>query len=215
MSNRNQKTAADAGSSIVTIRAPNIQKAKFKIIGTAPLMTARFSKKAEIMATQAAGSVAKTKKERKAKDFEQDARDAAYRSPEGWYGFNAAALRNAMISGCRLVGFKMTMAKMSVFVDADGFDQTEFTPLVRVNGEWKTSVMHTRNATGVVDVRARPQWPPGWTAEPTIRWDADQFTATDIANLLMRVGMQVGIGEGRPDSRMSAGLGFGLFELAE
>lgn len=199
----------------VNIRAPKMETARFEIIGTAPLMTARFSKKAEIMATQAAGSVAKTKKERKAKDFDADARAAAYRTADGWYGFNAASMRNAMISACRLVGFKMTMAKMSVFVVADGFDEVESTPLVRVNGEWKTSVMHTRNATGVVDVRARPMWPPGWTAAPVIRWDADQFTATDIANLLMRVGMQVGIGEGRPDSKASAGLGYGLFDLAQ
>ena len=35
----------------------------------------------------------------------------------------------------------------------------------------------------------------------------------DIVNLISRVGMQVGIGEGRPDSKQSAGLGFGLFEI--
>jgi hypothetical protein len=34
-------------------------------------------------------------------------------------------------------------------------------------------------------------------------------------NLLARVGMQVGIGEGRPDSRESAGIGFGLFRIAD
>jgi len=31
--------------------------------------------------------------------------------------------------------------------------------------------------------------------------------------LLARVGMQVGIGEGRPDSKNSAGMGWGLFEV--
>lgn len=115
------------------------------------------------MATQAAGSVAKSKRERKAKDFEAEARGAAYRTAAGWYGFNAAALRNAMISACR---FKMTMAKMSVFVVADGFDEAESTPLVRVQGDWEVSTMHTRNATGVVDVRARPMWRPRPVAQP-------------------------------------------------
>jgi len=34
-----------------------------------------------------------------------------------------------------------------------------------------------------------------------------------VTNLLSRVGMQVGIGEGRPFSKNSAGMGWGTFEL--
>jgi hypothetical protein len=199
----------------VTIKAPNMQTAVFTIVGTAPLMTARFSKKAELMAKMAEGKSAGSKKNRQARDYTQEAEDAAYRSPDGWYGVNAASFRNAMISACRLVGFKMTLAKLSVFVEPEGFDERDSTPLVRIDApKYEVSTMHTRNATGVVDVRARPMWKPGWKAQLSIRWDADQFTVTDIANLLSRVGMQVGVGEGRPDSKSSAGLGFGLFELA-
>jgi hypothetical protein len=46
-----------------------------------------------------------------------------------------------------------------------------------------------------------------------VSFDADQFALGDIGNLLVRVGMQVGIGEGRPDSKKSAGMGWGLFEV--
>ena len=46
-----------------------------------------------------------------------------------------------------------------------------------------------------------------------IRYDADMFAQEDIYNLMMRVGQQVGIGEGRPDSKNSAGMGWGLFDL--
>jgi hypothetical protein len=53
-----------------------------------------------------------------------------------------------------------------------------------------------------------------WKASLTIRYDADQFTVEDVTNLVMRVGMQVGIGEGRPDSRNSAGMGWGTFEIS-
>jgi hypothetical protein len=35
-----------------------------------------------------------------------------------------------------------------------------------------------------------------------------------VTNLMQRVGLQVGIGEGRPDSRESAGLGWGTFAIA-
>jgi hypothetical protein len=72
--------------------------------------------------------------------------------------------------------------------------------------------MAVRNETGVVDLRVRPMWRE-WEAVVRINFDADQFTLTDITNLLQRVGMQVGLGEGRPDSRKSAGLGWGTFQL--
>lgn len=199
---------------VATIKAPRMDRAKFTVVGTAPLMVARFSKKAEIMAKHQEGGAAKNKRNRSARDFDKEAEEAAYRSgPKGWYGVNASGFRNAMISACRLVGFKMTLAKLSVFVEADGFDYRDHTPLLQVDGKWEVSTMHTRNATGVVDIRSRPLWAPGWKISPTLRWDADQFTASDVANLLMRVGMQVGIGEGRPDSKSSAGLGYGLFEI--
>ena len=73
--------------------------------------------------------------------------------------------------------------------------------------------MAVRNATGVADIRVRPMWRE-WAADVKVSYDADQFTLQDVTNLMQRVGMQVGIGEGRPDSRDSAGLGWGTFVLA-
>jgi hypothetical protein len=52
-----------------------------------------------------------------------------------------------------------------------------------------------------------------WTSKVRVAYDADQFTLQDVTNLMSRVGLQVGIGEGRPDSRDSAGLGWGTFKL--
>lgn len=196
----------------VTIKPANIQTAVFNIKGTAPLVQARFSKKGELMMKMAEGSSAKNKRERKARDYEQEMKDAMHISTEGWQGLPAPAFRSAMISACRLVGFKMTLAKLSVFVEHDGIDVMDGQPLIKFVGEPTLNTMHTRNATGVVDVRARPMWKE-WSASVRIKYDADQFTVTDVTNLMQRVGMQVGIGEGRPDSRSSAGLGWGTFEL--
>lgn len=198
----------------IVIGAPNMQRARFTLRGTAPLMTARFSKKAEIMRGHAEGPRTGKRAERKARDFDTEWLEAAYRDGSGWFGVNASAFRNASISACRLVGFKMTIAKLSVFVEADGFDQVDFVPLVRITkGDPQASHMNVRNATGVIDIRSRPVWSPGWEMQPIMRWDADQFKLADITNLLARVGLQVGIGEGRPDSRESAGLGYGLFDI--
>ena len=119
-----------------------------------------------------------------------------------------------MISACRLVGFKMTLAKLSVFVEADDFDVQDGIPLVRVYGKSETFTAHTRNATGVVDVRSRPMYRQ-WAIKLRVRFDADQFNVQDVYNLIARVGGQVGLCEGRPDSKSSAGCGFGTFEVVD
>lgn len=205
-------TTATKSESIV-IKAPAFSTLEVLIEGTAPLVIARFSKKAELMQKMAEGKSAKSKKERTARDYDEEADQARYyNSTKEWEGVNASGFRAGMISACRLVGFKMTLAKLSVFVVQDDFDQEMTTPLVRIYGQSQTNTAHTRNATGVVDVRARPIYPK-WAAKLKIRFDADQFTATDVINLISRVGMQVGIGEGRPDSKSSAGCGWGTFAV--
>lgn len=203
-------------SSVVQIKAPNIQTATFRIIGTAPLVQAKFSQKAkeQMMATQAAGSQAKSKKVREAKDFDATCDGSVHYSREGWVGIPAGAFRAAMISACRLVGFKMTLAKLSLFIEADGFDRDEGTPLVKlIAKKYRRVDMHVRNATGVIDIRSRPMWDE-WEADVRIKFDGDQFTLADVSNLLSRVGAQVGLCEGRPDSKSSAGMGWGTFRLA-
>lgn len=200
----------------VQIKAPNLQVATFRIIGTAPLVQAKFSQKSkeQMMATQAAGSQSKSKKVREAKNFDAVCEQSVHYSRDGWVGIPAGAFRAAMISACRLVGFKMTIAKMSVFIEADGFDRDEGTPLVKlIAGKYRRVDMHVRNATGVVDIRSRPMWDT-WSADVRVKFDGDQFSLVDVSNLMSRVGAQVGLCEGRPDSKSSAGMGWGTFRLA-
>jgi len=199
---------------IVTIKPANIQTAEFNIRGTAPLVQARFSGKAmqAMMSKMAQGSTANKSRAKPARDFDDDFEQAKHISTQGWQGIPASAFRQAMISACRLVGFKMTLAKLSVFVKADGFDRVDGIPLIKFEGTPERTEMAVRNATGVADIRIRPMWRE-WTSKVRISYDADQFTIQDVTNLMARVGLQVGIGEGRPDSRDSAGLGWGTFEL--
>lgn len=200
----------------VIIAPPKFETAAVRLIGTAPYVQHKFSAKAknQIIATQEAGSQARKGRTRAAKDFTQVYNDAMYVSREGWHGIPASAFRNAMISACRTVGFRMTLAKLSLFTEADGFDREDGTPLVKIiKGEPRPHTAPARNANGSVDIRCRPMWDDGWEAVLRVRWDAEQFSASDVINLLARVGMQIGVGEGRPDSRMSAGLGWGLFNV--
>jgi hypothetical protein len=200
---------------VIAISPPKFERVRLRLTGASPYMQARFSKKAmhAMMDKMAAGSQAKKGKKRAARDFDDDFQQAMHRSTDGWIGIPAPALRNACIDVCRMVGFKMTHAKMSIFVEADGFDAVDGTPLVRLDaGEPERTEMVVRNQTGVADVRVRPIWRE-WALNVVFRYDADQFSASDVVNLIARAGQQVGIGEGRPFSKSSNGLGFGTFDV--
>jgi len=201
-------------SSVIT--APNFQRVDFKIRGTAPYVQLRFSQKAKnlMRANMEDGQKRKRGAAKGARNFKEEFPQAMYVSTEGWHGIPASSFRNAIISACRVVNFKMTIAKLSVFVEADGFDKDDATPLVRINGKPEHYESLVRNATGVADIRVRAMWRK-WDATVRIKYDLDQFNLQDVTNLLLRVGIQVGLGEGRPDSKASAGLGFGLFELVQ
>ena len=203
------------GGQQVSIKPPNIQTAEFGIIGTAPYVHLRFSEKAmnAMHVKHEAGSVAKKGSARVARNFDDDYEQAFHKDAKGRAGIPAGAFRAAMISACRLCGFKMTIAKLSVFVIADTFDRVDGVPLVLIEGKPERTEMFVRNATGVADLRVRPMWRE-WSAKLRIQFDADQMALADISNLLHRVGIQVGIGEGRPDSKNSCGMGWGTFSIS-
>lgn len=199
----------------VIIAPPKFQQAIFHVIGTEVLVIRRFSTKTkeDLAGRISTGRPAGNRKIREPQDHNDIYNSARYISPEGWDGFPASAIRCAMINGCRLTGFKMTVAKMSVFVVADGHDAKEpQIPLVRIIGEPVMQQDIARVETGQPYVTIRPAY-HNWAADIKIRWDADQFTLDDVTNLLARAGGQVGIMEGRPFSKDSAGLGWGTFEI--
>lgn len=200
----------------VTITAPNFQRAKFRIVGTSPLVICRFSEEAKgaIGATQSEGTTATSKRRRKKIDPQEQFKAARYYNAAGWEGFQASAVRNAMISACRIVEFKMTIAKLCIFCVEDGWDKIEpQIPLVRIYGKPVLQTDHVRNKnSGQFSVCTRAAYHE-WQADVTIKFDADRFTLKDIANLLARAGAQVGFGCGRPDSKESAGMGWGLFDV--
>ncbi len=206
-----KSTPTDVPNVIIT--APNIQAVRIKLVGTAPLMMARFSQKAmNMMSDKMTGAAKKGMKARADRDFDDDYKQAFHRSTESWVGIPCSALRAACIRACSLTGAKMTIAKMSIFVIGEGLDAVDGLPLFRLYGTPEQSKMATRNATGVADLRVRPMWRE-WHAYVTIQFDGDQFDLQSVLNLLARAGQQVGLLEGRPFSKDSVGLGFGTFKV--
>ncbi len=199
----------------ITIAAPNFQTMDVSIVGTAPLVQHRFGKKAatQMLQTHIDGDSKKNKsKKREARDIEQDYIDATHIGEDGKYGIPAPAFRSAMISACRVAGFQMTKAKLSVFVIADTVDNEDGSPLVHIKGKPELHKAAVRLANGSTSIAVRPMFKK-WSAVVRVRWDGDQFTSSDVINLMMRAGLQVGVGEGRPDSKKSHGMGWGTFEV--
>ena len=200
----------------VIIKAPNFQEVIFTIKGNAPYVQNKFSQKAREMmkAKQEAGPTAKKGKQREAKDFQELYKQSMHISQDGWAGIPAPSFRNALISACKLVGFHMTKAKLSIFIHQDGFDMDDGSPLVKITkGQPHYFEILVRLETGVADIRPRAMWDAGWEAQIRVKFDGDQFTANDVLNLMTRVGLQVGVGEGRPDSKSSNGMGWGTFDV--
>lgn len=200
----------------LTVRPLNFQRMTVHLKGTAPFMQLRFSEKAmeAMRATQEGGQAARNRKERQPRDFEADYLGAFHVDSEGRPGIPCAAFRRALIRACSADGIKMTIAKMSLFIEYDALDKVDAMPLVWIQGKPEPTTMAVRNANGSADLRIRPTWRE-WSCVLTVRWDGHQFGKSDVYNLLAKAGVQVGVGEGRPFSSKSdgAGLGFGTWEI--
>lgn len=202
----------------VRITAPRFDSATFTIRGTTPILMHAWDKKAkqQMKEKQEAGSRSrKGTSLREAKDFDAAYEGALYKSKDGSYGIPCGAIRAACIAACRLTGFSPTYCKISLFIQANCFDDKSGTPLTRITrGSPEPYESMVRVANGAPDIRVRPMFRE-WEAEITASWDADILSTRDVANLLMRAGQQIGLLEGRPASPKSTGQGFGLFELVQ
>jgi hypothetical protein len=211
------RPAADAADRIapsrVKIEPPKLQTVTLNILGTSQLVQNRFSAKAraKMEATQRQGSTAKARKARPPREFEADYKAAMYVSEKGWHGMPCTAFKAAMVSACRLTDASMELGKISLFVEPDGLDATDGTELVKIEGKPTQRIDHVRHMmTTNLAVRAA-FWP--WKAKLRITFDSERFQLSDVINLLMRAGLQVGIGEGRPGSKRSVGMGWGRFSV--
>lgn len=201
-------------SKAIAVDKPNFRTVMFRVRGTSPYCQSKFSNKArqKMRDKQEAGPAAKTTRGRTPRDFDADYKQAQYVSTEGWNGIPAGAFRSAMISACKTVDATMTRAKLCIFIEPDGVEREDFTPLVRIHGKPRKLESTMTNATGVADIRVRPLWDE-WYVDLRIGYDADMIPLESVANLILRAGLQVGIGEGRPDSRHSSGCGWGMFSV--
>jgi len=177
---------------ILRIPRPDLKTFSLQIKGISPLMMHAWSEK--VMSGLPGGSGHKDPKtgKRPARDPEKDFREAAYRHPEGGYGFPAVAFKQAAVSAIRLIdGLTMAEAKLMFLMPQD---------FVKIESPEPT--MDSRPVRlqrgGSVEMRYRPVfWP--WSTNLEVRYNARAVTVEQIVNLLVLAGECVGIGEWRPE----------------
>lgn len=201
----------------VTITPPNMKTIEVEIEGDAPYVQCKMAAKAvnQIREKQLLGDVAGSRRKRAPRDYDADYIGAQHRTADGTLGIPATAFKKGMVDACRVAGMVMTMAKRCIFVEADGYDAEDGTPLVFfTRGEPRKHEMAVRlpNGNGT-DIRVRPWWNAGWRVKVRIRFDADRLTAQDVVNLMNRLGTQEGIGEGRAGAPKGVGMGWGSFRI--
>jgi hypothetical protein len=101
---------------------------------------------------------------------------------------------------------------MCIFIKSQGLDKENLEPLVKIDGKPQMHIERVKVGMNQTDLAARALFPK-WSSTFEIEWDDDIFKATDVVNLLARAGWQVGIGAGRPLSKMSGGTGKGTFKV--
>jgi len=209
-----KKKEKEAQVERVVITAPDFGNMTVPLIGSAILVVHRFSEKAKKEMLYKHTHPTVKSKLREAKNPEELFQSCLYVSEEGWYGFPASAFRAASIRACSLVGVKMTEAKMTLFIVADGYDKFDGTPLCRITSGLPQMHMSAVRIQSTTDIRVRAMFREGWKMNLKMRWDNAQLDKTDVVNLINRVGIQVGIGEGRPSSPKSCGMGWGTFDIS-
>lgn len=179
------------------------QHVRFGIEGTSPLVTHNWSEKALRMLRMTAAERRKVPKT--ARNPEEEAEAATYRTSDGSYGFPLLGLKAAIISAAHKdLGIEKTLVKKSMFfADEDG---SGYIPIEADEPVVREDIV--RVGVGQTDLRYRPEFAK-WRATVTIELDTNALSAEDVINLVNRAGFGIGLCEWRPEK----GGEFGRFRV--
>lgn len=203
---KSRRAPAVKQANAISIVIPQIISARINLTveGITPLIAHKFSDKARKMMAEKQQGKAVAKKA--PKDPEADFNAARHRIDKKTDGFPAVAFKAAALQATSFCeGVNKVEASGAFHIDCD------LVPL-----EYEELVMRedpVRNATGVADLRYRPEY-KGWKATLPISYNANVITPEQIVHLFNLAGFSVGIGEMRPLSkeRRTSGV-FGRFKV--
>jgi hypothetical protein len=187
---------------------------RITIQGTSPLIQHRFSEKLRTQLREK--HEGKAPKAREFKDVEALVRAAAYVVPgmesepdstEGKFYVPGIAFKHAAEDATRYINDrKLSKAKVKGSFFIDEYALLSFAELIH-----REDVV--RNATGVVDIRHRPQF-NGWSAVLRLEVDPSAITIEQTLTLLNLGGWHCGVGEWRPSAPKTSGQ-YGRFRVSE
>jgi hypothetical protein len=193
-----------ATDKLVQIPKLKIDYAKFKIVGTAPLIVHHFSEKAIKMISD---KQAKKSKEREARNPEEEMRACLYYFQDGIRtGFPAVGFKAAMIRAGKSLSYVMKDLQSQFFVIADEGD------IVEIYGDYELRTDMVRIGQGISDIRYRPEYKM-WRTELNIKYNSSQISAEQIAQLIDAAGFGCGIGDWRPEKSPTGNYGTWQLDL--
>jgi hypothetical protein len=165
------------------------------IVGLSPLVAHKFSEKAK---KQMLDAMQGKRTPKVSKDPAAEYEAAAYRFPDGDFGFPSVAFKAATVSAARFFGRDVSMTALRQVLFVDGEPDVEGTSLVRIDGEPTMREDVVRVGRGGTDLRYRPQF-TSWKANLLVTYVRSMLTASSVLSLIDAGGRCVGVGEWRPE----------------
>lgn len=203
----NGHDASETTEALPAIRLQRLARTilEVPIEGITPLITHNWSEKSKRMMLEA--QTTRTRARRDARDPVADYEAAFHRLPDGRPGMPSVAFKAAMCDAARFYdGITITALRTAIFVHGEGSSL-----LVPIVGDVRMREDTVRNATGVADLRYRPEfWP--WSATLRVEFLPTMLDASSVLALVDASGRN-GIGDWRPNSPKSRTGTFGQFAV--
>jgi len=180
------------------------------IIGTAPLITHKFSEK--MRRKILAAHMGEASDGREPKDPVANFEAARYRLTDGSDGIPAGGIKACIVDGTgKDTGIATTKAKGAFRVAADDPSSNLCRILTPNPPTMREDVV--RNDSGVVDIRHRPQYFP-WCCLLKVQYLPQYASLKRVLQAIQMAGFRVGLCEWRPSSPKSKSGSFGTFRIA-
>lgn len=203
-------TASKSKSGIMTIPGVKTEHLTTLIVGTAPLICHKFSEK--MIGMMLAKQTGEASAGRDKKDPEANFNAARYRLTDGTDGVPAGGVKAAFVDGFgKDSGVFVSKAKGGIRVMPDD----PATNLVRIITPNEPAMRQdvVRNATGVADIRHRPEYWP-WAMRVEVEYMPQIASPKQVLQAIARAGFTVGLCEWRPSSKQSKSGSYGTWRLA-
>lgn len=173
--------------------------------GTAPLISHKFSDRAQELMLQKQMKTAAKSAGKEAKNPQRDYEESLYVMKNGRYGFPISGFKNAAVDACTFMdGMKKVNARGAFHIideTGEGLTPIDGTPVMRKD--------MVRVGMGTSDIRYRGAFPIGWKTTLLIKFNENAISIDQIIQLFNAAGFGIGVGDWRPQRDGS----YGMFEV--